>query len=304
MYHGILNIYKEAGYTSHDVVAKLRGICGQKRIGHTGTLDPEATGVLPVALGNATGLCGLLTEQDKEYVAVLRLGVATDTQDLSGRILRERPVAVGEEEFRAAAAQFQGEYRQVPPMYSALKIGGKKLYELARAGKEVERRPRPVTVYWLEILEIALPEARIKVSCSKGTYIRTLCADIGEKLGCGAAMASLERTKAGRFGGETAVTLGDARKLAGEGRLEEILWPADAFFADCPALHVAADAMHLLRNGNQIAPGQTLEKEAAAPGRVRMYGADASFYGVYAYDGERKRYQPVKMFLPDCVAQP
>ena len=199
MLNGIIIIDKEPGFTSHDVVAKMRGICGQRKIGHTGTLDPAATGVLPVCLGSATKLCDMLADRDKEYVAELLLGVETDTQDTTGRVLRESKVSVVPEQIRECAASFVGELMQVPPMYSALKVNGKKLYELAREGREIERRPRPVTVHELEILGLQLPVVRMRVVCSKGTYIRTLCADIGEKLGCGGTMQSLRRTRVGSF---------------------------------------------------------------------------------------------------------
>ena len=182
MINGILNVYKEAGYTSHDVVAKLRGICRQKKIGHTGTLDPDAVGVLPVCLGNATRLCDMLTDKSKEYEAVLLLGKVTDTQDISGKVLEEHPVPAEEEKAVEAVLSFLGKYEQIPPMYSALKVNGKKLYELARAGKEVERAGRPVEIRQIEILSAALPEITFRVVCSKGTYIRTLCHDIGARL--------------------------------------------------------------------------------------------------------------------------
>ena len=172
--NGILNIYKEAGFTSHDVVAKLRGIVKQKKIGHTGTLDPDAEGVLPVCLGNATKLCGLLSEKEKTYEAVLLLGQTTDTQDLSGKILSTAPVAVEEEAVREAVLSFLGDYDQVPPMYSALKVNGRKLYELAREGKEVERKARRVRILDVKIHWVRLPEVSFSVTCSSGTYIRTL----------------------------------------------------------------------------------------------------------------------------------
>ena len=195
---GIINVYKEAGFTSHDVVAKLRGICRQKKIGHTGTLDPQATGVLPVCLGNATRACEMLTDRTKEYVAELLLGQITDTQDITGTVLEEREVAVSEAQVREVIAGFVGGYDQIPPMYSALKVNGKKLYELARAGKEVERQARHVDLPAIEILEIKFPVVKFRVECSKGTYIRSLCADIGEKLCCGGTMQSLVRTRVGR----------------------------------------------------------------------------------------------------------
>ena len=196
MINGIVNIYKEKGYTSHDVVAVLRKVVGQKKIGHTGTLDPDATGVLPVCLGRATKVCELLTDHDKTYEALLLLGKTTDTQDISGEVLEERdPGDLTEEEVRSCIESFIGEYDQIPPMYSALKVNGKKLYELAREGKTVERKSRKVQIHGIRILEMNLPHVRMEVDCSKGTYIRTLCHDIGEKLQVGGCMEELERTK-------------------------------------------------------------------------------------------------------------
>lgn len=298
MLNGIIVINKEPGFTSHDVVAKMRGICGQKKIGHTGTLDPAAVGVLPVCLGSATKLCDLLTDRDKEYVAELLLGVETDTQDTTGQTLRERPVSVTPEQVRECAALFLGEIMQVPPMYSALKVNGKKLYELAREGREVERKARPVTIRELEILEFRMPVIRLRVVCSKGTYIRTLCADIGERLGCGGAMQSLQRTRAGSFCLSGAVTLGELQQLRDEQRLGEVLQPVDSVFVSCPALHVQSDHTGLLDNGNAFFPGQSCENVVYEPGRwVRAYRQDGSFAGIYAYAPEKKWYKPVKMFL-------
>lgn len=300
MYNGIINIHKEAGFTSHDVVAKMRGILRQKKIGHTGTLDPQATGVLPVCLGSGTKLCDMLTDRDKEYVAELLLGVSTDSQDTTGRILQERPVEVSETQVREAALSFLGQYDQIPPMYSALKVDGKKLYELARAGKEVERKARPVFIHELEILNMALPVVQMRVVCSKGTYIRTLCSDIGEKLGCGGVMQSLVRTGVGRFVLDGAVTLTELEALRDAGQIGKVLVPVDRLFADCPALHVQGQFGRLLENGNAIYPNQTREKERYATGQqVRFYHENETFAGVYAYDEERKYYKPVKMFLED-----
>lgn len=297
MLNGIIIIHKEAGFTSHDVVAKMRGICKQKKIGHTGTLDPQATGVLPVCLGSGTKLCDMLTDKDKEYVAELLLGVETDTQDTTGQVLKERPVEVSEEAVRQAIMSFRGEYQQVPPMYSALKVDGKKLYELARAGKEVERKAREVWIHEIEILELALPVVKIRVACSKGTYIRTLCADIGEKLGCGGTMKSLQRTRVGSFVLEKAVTLSELETIRDEGRLEEILFPVDSAFAGCPKLHVRQEFRKLVDNGNSFYPSQTMEKKTYGKGEwVAVYRDDESFVGVYAYDAGRKWYKPVKMF--------
>ena len=304
MYHGIINIHKEAGFTSHDVVAKMRGILKQKKIGHTGTLDPQATGVLPVCLGSGTKLCDMLTDRDKEYVAELLLGVETDTQDTTGEILRERPVALAEEQVREAVLGFVGDYEQVPPMYSALKVDGRRLYELARAGKVVERKARPVFIHEIEILDMALPVVRLRVVCSKGTYIRTLCADIGEKLGCGGTMRSLTRTRAGQFGLGEAITLAELERLRDEGRVREALVPVDALFMDCPAMRVKAKGARLLENGNRL---EELFVEAMDAGtdalgheegrRIRVYREDGSFAGIYRYDVSAGQYAPVKMFL-------
>ncbi len=298
MINGIINVYKEAGFTSHDVVAKMRGICKQKKIGHTGTLDPQATGVLPVCLGSGTKLCDMLTDKDKEYVAELLLGVTTDTQDTTGETLSKNEVLVSQAQVKEAVMSFLGDYQQIPPMYSALKVDGKKLYELARAGKEVERKARPVTIHEIEILEMELPVVKLRVACSKGTYIRTLCADIGEKLGCGGTMQSLKRTRVGHFELKDAVTLSKLEALRDEGRLQEIVFPVEQAFADSPLLHVKAQFQKLLENGNSIYPNQTVEVKTYKAGEwVKFYGEDNRFVGVYTYIPERKWYKPVKMFL-------
>ncbi|MCI8286404.1 MAG: tRNA pseudouridine(55) synthase TruB [Lachnospiraceae bacterium] len=298
MINGVVIIHKMPDFTSHDVVAKMRGICGQKKVGHTGTLDPMATGVLPVCLGSATKVCDMLADRDKEYVAELLLGVVTDTQDITGKVLAQHNPESSEEKVQEAILSFQGEYSQIPPMYSALKVNGKKLYELARAGKEVERRPRTVFIRELEILECSLPVVRFRTVCSKGTYIRTLCADIGEKLGCGGTMQSLRRTAVGEFRLENGYKLEEMQQLKDTGRLEEAILPVDSVFSGCPVLHVRKDYGRLLENGNAILPEQTVEKKVYAPERwVRMYGADKGFCGIYAYEAGRKWYRPVKMFL-------
>ena len=300
--NGILNVYKEAGFTSHDVVAKLRGICGQKKIGHTGTLDPEAVGVLPVCLGNATKLCELLADETKEYEAVLLLGRVTDTQDLHGKILEERDVDVSAEQAEEAVLSFLGKYQQVPPMYSALKVNGRKLYELARAGREVERKPREVRIFSITLLWTALPEVAFRVECSKGTYIRTLCHDIGQKLGCGGTMKSLKRTRVGSFALKDALTLAELERMEKEGRLEEALHPVEEMFAACPRLQVKPGFERLVQNGNEIRSDQAvLDPGEASPERVRVCGPDGRFYGIYAFYGTEGRdgiYRPVKMFLP------
>ena len=301
MYHGMINVYKEKGFTSHDVVAKLRGICKQKKIGHTGTLDPDAVGVLPVCLGCATRLCDMLTDKDKEHVAVLRLGITTDTQDATGKVLAEKEVSVSEEEVRAVIASFEGEQLQIPPMYSALKVNGKKLYELAREGKEIERKARPIVVHEIEILSENMPEFTIRVKCSKGTYIRTICYDIGQKLSCGGVMVSLKRTKVGNFGIEDAYTLSQIEDMAKEGKLCEILLPVEKVFEKLPEIRVKETAMKALLNGNQLKKEEILmlSDEALKAEEVRVYGADGRFYGVYGYQEGRKLFCPIKMFFPE-----
>ena len=314
MYHGIINVYKEAGFTSHDVVAKLRGICKQKKIGHTGTLDPDAVGVLPVCLGSGTKLCDMLTDQTKEYIARFRLGITTDTQDISGKVLEEKSVLVTEEQVREMLPRFTGELMQVPPMYSALKVNGKKLYELAREGKEVERKPRPVTIYELELLKADHPEYEIRVVCSKGTYIRTLCHDIGQELSCGAVMVSLIRSRVGIFQLKEAKTLAELQTLSDDGKLQNVVIPVEKMFADLPSIRVLESAQKALLNGNQlkgseivkcgITDGNTtdstkneLELTAEDNSEYRVYDAENRFVAVYRYDRERKLFTPVKMFL-------
>ena len=298
MINGILNVYKEAGFTSHEVVAKLRGICRQKKIGHTGTLDPEAVGVLPVCLGSGTKLCDMLTDKSKEYEAVLLLGQVTDTQDVTGTVLEEHEVTVDEEQAVEAIRSFVGAYEQIPPMYSALKVNGKRLYELARAGKEVERKGRPVEIHSIEILSVSLPEITFRVACSKGTYIRTLCHDIGQKLGCGGTMKSLKRTRVGIFTIDGALKLSQLEELAAQGRLEEKVIPVEAMFTELPALTVKDAFARLIENGNAFYPGQA-EESVRTPdgGQVRVYDRKGRFYGIYAFSEEKERYQPVKMFL-------
>lgn len=301
--NGILNVYKERGFTSHDVVAKLRGILKQKKIGHTGTLDPEAEGVLPVCLGNATKLCDLLTDKTKEYEAVLQLGVTTDTQDMTGQVLTRREVCVSEEEIQKIMLSYIGKSEQIPPMYSALKVGGKKLYELAREGKEVQRTPRPIEIFTMNILKTELPYVRFCVSCSKGTYIRTLCHDIGQKAGCGGAMAQLLRTRVGNFRMEEAYTLSRIETLQREGRLAEIVCPVDAMFPDYPAACVKREYVKTIENGNSFVPSMCAcvpsasETERENPLRVRVYNEDHVFYGIYEYCDAKACFQPYKMFL-------
>lgn len=304
-YNGIMNVYKERGFTSHDVVAKLRGICRMKKIGHTGTLDPEAVGVLPVCLGSGTKLCDMLTDWDKEYIAMLRLGVVTDTQDLSGRILSQcdadRLASVTEEQARDVIMGFVGDYDQIPPMYSALKVDGKKLYELARAGKEVERKPRRVQVKEIEIIKIELPLVQMRVVCSKGTYIRTLCHDIGSRLGCGGAMESLVRSRVGIFGIEEALTLSELESLRDEGRISDVIIAPAAVFAAYKSVYVNEQGLKMVQNGNRLGVAQ-LRQDMQGLGfadqeQVKVYDDEGRFYGIYAYHTKECLLKPVKMFL-------
>ena len=295
--NGIINIYKEAGYTSFDVVAKMRGILKIKKMGHTGTLDPDATGVLPVCIGNGTKLVELFSDHEKEYIAELKLGVATDTQDLSGEILKTAPVEVSCEEIREAVLSFVGEYMQLPPMYSAVKVNGKKLYELAREGKEVERKARLVSFREIEILSMELPVVKIRVVCSKGTYIRTLCNDIGEKLGCFGAMKSLIRTRVGMFKLEDAITLEELEQYRDAGKLAEILLPSDSIFMHLPAVYAKPENCRFLDNGNAMYPNMLIKSPYFKDGQeVRMYGGE-KFYGIYQFVAKESRLKPVKMFL-------
>ncbi len=288
MINGIICVNKETGYTSHDVVAKLRGILGQKKIGHTGTLDPNATGVLPVCLGNATKLVDMLTDTDKEYQATLLLGVTTDTEDIWGKELFRKEVTVGAEEVFRAVMSFAGTYMQVPPMYSAKKVDGKKLYELAREGRVIERKPREVTIKKIEIIMIQLPYVRFSVTCSKGTYIRSLCRDIGERLGVGGCMSELTRTRVGRFTLSDAVKLSDIEKAHDAGTTDSIVVPTDSFFEDLAAYYSTESDEKLIRNGNPFSADYIGD-------RIRVY-RNGVFAGIYQYDGENGLYRAIKMF--------
>lgn len=295
MINGIINVYKEAGFTSHDVVAKLRGILKQKKIGHTGTLDPDATGVLPVCLGRGTKLCDMLTDEIKTYDAEVVLGVTTDTQDSSGAILTEREVTTTEEMVRKCAASFVGEQLQVPPMYSALKVNGKKLYELAREGKTVERKARPVTFYEIQILQVALPRFTMRVRCSKGTYIRTLCHDMGEKLGCGACMSKLVRTRVGRFALEDSLKLSQIEELSRSEDAAEYSFvnSIESMFLDLKKIIVPEKWDKALYNGNSF----PMEGDCADKEQVLVYTSLQEFVGVYRYEKETQTFRIEKMFM-------
>ena len=361
---GMLIIRKEPGYTSSDVVAKLRGILHMRRIGHTGTLDPMAEGVLPVCLGNATKLADFIADRDKEYIARLRLGVTTDTQDMTGTVREEKsaqevreillrnaapgegtaahdvgafgfpdasqnvdasqfpdpavteaglsgasgpePDAVCLRAVRDAASRFVGEIEQIPPMYSAVWSNGKRLYDLARKGVTVERTPRRVVISELEIQSADLPCVTLRVVCSKGTYIRTLCEDLGSALGTGGAMEHLLRTRVGTFTLDDALTLGEVQRLAQENPedlpagsgdcIENHIIPVDRFFAEAPAVHVRDEDLKFLQNGNPLSGANTLEGCIPHAERVRVYDARGEFYALYRYEKSRRRILPVKMF--------
>ena len=295
---GILNIRKEAGFTSFDVIAVLRGILHTRRIGHTGTLDPAAEGVLPVCVGKATSLVEMLTDKTKTYETVMLLGVTTDTQDTTGNILSRTEEIPAEEEVLSAIRSFEGTYEQLPPMVSAKKVNGRKLVDLAREGKTVERRPVPVTLSDITILSVDLPRVRFSVTCTRGTYIRTLCADIGEKLGCGACMESLLRTRSGDFRLEDAVTLDDVRRAVEEERLDSLLLTLEEVFADLPALAVLPEGEKRLLNGNPV-PCRMAQEAPEGAQRVRIRGLDGALIGVYRLDEAEGVWKPDRLFLRD-----
>ncbi|BCN31465.1 tRNA pseudouridine(55) synthase TruB [Anaeromicropila herbilytica] len=300
MFNGIINVYKEKGYTSHDVVAKLRGILKQKKIGHTGTLDPDATGVLPVCLGKATKLCDMLTDKDKTYEAVLLLGTTTDTEDMTGTVLESKEVTASKEEIITAIMQFIGEYDQIPPMYSALKVNGKKLYELAREGKVIERKPRKVWIHSIDILDVNYDtkEIRMTVSCSKGTYIRSLCRDIGEVLSCGGCMKSLVRTKVSRFVIEDSFKLEEIEALVKAENIEKHITAIDDMFTEYEAVIVDEKFNKLIYNGNAFHISNIIEKEDGIHTEyVRVYDSLGQFIGIYEYQLEEELFKPRKMFL-------
>ncbi len=268
--NGIILIDKPQGWTSHDVVGKLRGILHERRIGHSGTLDPLATGLLVVFIGRATRAVEFAEADRKEYIAGLRLGMSTDTQDITGRIISKETDIPDEPEVRIAIERFRGELEQIPPMYSAVKIGGKKLYELARKGESIERKPRHITIFGLEITGRSDNDYILDVVCSKGTYIRTLCHDIGAALGCGGCMSSLRRTKSGVFSVDNAYTIAEIQEAADRREEEKLLLPIDTLFAGYTKLSVDADSEKKLKNGCII-------NTSSPDGRFRVYSEDGEF---------------------------
>ena len=297
MVNGIINIYKEKGFTSFDVVAKCRGIFKQKKIGHTGTLDPDAEGVLPVCLGKATKVCDLLTEKEKEYEAVMLLGKITDTQDISGVVLKEQKVEVTKQEVTDAILSFIGNYMQIPPMYSALKVNGKKLCDMAREGKTIERIARPVIIYDIQILKIELPRVTMHVRCSKGTYIRTLCEDIGMKLGCGACMEKLVRTRVSEFKIENSLTLKEVEMLVAEEDFS-FVQAVDSVFLNYPRATAEKKYEKFIINGNRLEAYMLIEESIGLRNQpVRIYDEEGCFIGIYGYDEKQNNYKPVKLFI-------
>ncbi len=268
--NGMIVIDKPAGWTSHDVVGKLRSVLREKRIGHSGTLDPMATGVLPVFIGRATRAIAFCESDDKEYLAGLRLGIVTDTQDTTGTTVSECGTVATEDELKSVIPLFTGKLQQIPPMYSAVKIKGQKLYQLARKGIEVERSPRSITVFSLDVVERSGGDYILDVVCSKGTYVRTLCHDIGQKLGCGAAMSSLRRVRAGRFTIDDAVTIEDVQKAAESGTASGLLKPIDSIFDGYPAYTASPEETMKCLNGSSF-------PVRLADGTYRVYGDNGGF---------------------------
>ncbi len=370
--NGILNIYKERGYTSHDVIARLRGITHQRKMGHTGTLDPDAEGVLPVCLGTATRVCDIITDNSKCYEVIMLLGIGTDSQDITGNIINRASTLkdLTDDEIKNAIMSFVGEYDQLPPMYSAVRMGGLRLYEIARSGGNIEREPRRVSIDKIEIVskivrgtladtmpyeclsdmskirlmkdrtsdsdrrfaryasenigsntsgdvpenavrnisgdaskeyagELNIPVIRItfSVNCSKGTYIRSLCSDIGDKLGVFGCVERLMRTKVNVFDIDSAITLHEAEELMNENRLEEKISGAEILFADYKRLDVKAKYDDLLANGNQLHFRHFKQYITEPLSPVRVYSSSGEFLGIYEYVEGRFKYTPVKVFI-------
>lgn len=279
--NGIVVINKEKGYTSHDVVNVVRKALGTRKVGHTGTLDPNASGVLPICVGKSTKACDLITFSDKEYIAEVRLGITTDTYDIWGNVISECDVNITKEELLCAISHFTGEISQIPPMYSAIKQNGKKLYELARQGIEVERKARKITIYECELLEFLGDVFKIRVSCSKGTYIRSLCYDIGEYLGCGASMTSLIRTRSSVFTLDGAYTLDELKKMAEEKGPKAVLSAVDMVFDMYPKAQITDIVRDRLLNG-------ALSRVGLSVGTYRVYDPSNAFVGLAeVFKGEK-----------------
>ena len=297
--NGIIVIDKENGYTSFDVVAKMRRICGEKKIGHTGTLDPMATGVLPILIGNATKAQSLLPESDKEYEATLSFGITTDTLDITGKVLSQTESNVKSEDLEAVLPQFRGDIMQLPPMYSAVSKDGVRLYVLARKGLVTEREARPITVYKLDLLNFdeQLQSAQILVKCSKGTYIRSICDDIGQVLGCGAVMTSLRRVTACGYTLDDAITLEKAKELSENGMLEEYLRPTESVFACYPSVKVTEAQAVRFKNGGGLMLSRTDVDDSSENGAYyRVYNSSDVFLGLGYVNKEKEELSVKKQF--------
>ncbi len=280
--HGVINVYKEKGFTSHDVVAIITKYTGAKA-GHTGTLDPDAEGVLPVCLGKATRLADYIMADEKQYKAEVVLGITTDTQDSTGEILERNNVTCDYDAIKAAVDSFLGEYMQMPPMYSAIKIGGQKLYDLARKGKDIERPKRLVCISQIDVVSFSAPDRfEIDVTCSKGTYIRALCSDIGEKLGCGAHMGSLLRTRTGVFDIVDAIKLSDIKEIVEQDKLNNIILPFQSILSDYKKVIVSQQAHKYLYNGNKIAASYADRSDLiTGEENIAVYDHEGNIVGVY-----------------------
>ena len=293
---GILIVDKPTDWTSFDVIAKLRGILGTRKLGHSGTLDPMATGVLPVFCGGASKAVDLQLDHTKAYRAVLKLGARTDTGDVTGTVLETAPVTAGEKELLEVLPQFVGSQMQTPPMYSAVKINGQPLYKMARQGIEVERKARPIEIFSLEYGgSPAENEYVLTVRCSKGTYIRTLCNDIGEKLGCGGAMEELLRTRSGNFTLEESMTLSQVEEAVADGTIGEKLVSIEDVLSMYPVLTCTPEGDRLLNNGNPLP--EELVQGGSREEKVRMYKSSGNFTGIYGWDERKQKYVPIRMFF-------
>ena len=286
---GILLINKEKGFTSFDVVAKLRGILHIRKIGHTGTLDPDAEGVLCVCVGKATKLIELLMDHDKEYETTLLLGTTTDTQDITGEVISQADIVdISKDQLKEAVSHFTGDTDQIPPMYSAKKVNGQRLYEAARKGQLVERKPVKIHIDDISIIGFKSPRAELRINCSKGTYIRTLCNDIGETLGCGGCMERLLRTRVGRFTLEEAHTLSEVEKYALSSNIDKIMLPVDSVLSDLFAFTCKEEAYMKLLNGNKLTDEELIgDEEGKKTEKIRVYTHDGRFAAIYKREGNR-----------------
>ncbi len=293
---GVINIYKERGFTSHDVVNIVRKSLGRVKTGHTGTLDPDAEGVLPICVGKATKLADYMAAEIKEYKAEITLGITTTTEDIWGDVIEEKNADLSEEEVRRAIMSFIGEYSQKPPMYSAVKVNGKKLYELAREGIEVERKTRIINIYEISnIKKLESNRYEFCVLCSKGTYIRTLCKDIGEKLGCGGCMSALTRTRSGNFYIEDSIKIEEFKKAVSENRTDEIIIPVEKILENYKKVHISSKAEKYAANGNKISLSYVKEKGMAEGEKVVAVDSEKRIVGIYDVKGDFIK--PVTMLI-------